>query len=260
MRRRKQAAVSLLLLCAVVAGGMWATSNSTATNSIAPAPASAEIDDGCGLTSVNAKAQAAKGNDETAIRELADEMFRLFEFDKAPAGMDDAIKERLVRAEINFRNGTNKADPSEFRVVHVVNRLADQLGAPAYARTNVFEVRRLRTDLRPYTPDLQTGDMADELGAPMSPMEAFFFAVSLLQQKRYNVEFQLTNDEWTALHGGARARGGNGQFRGEMDARLSDTSRTDEIEQAMEKGFAAMSAADILSLPEQLLDTLGVER
>jgi hypothetical protein len=174
--------------------------------------------------------------------------------------MDDAIKERLVRAEINYRQGSHKVDPSEFRVVHVINRLADRLGAPAYARTNVFEVRRLRTDLLPYTSDLQTGDMADALGAPMSPLEAFFFAVSLFQQKRYNVDFQLTNDEWTALHGGARAGGGNGQFRGEMDARRSDTSRGDEIEQAIDKGFAEMSAAEMLSLPEQLLDTLGVER
>lgn len=256
MRRRKQAAVPLLLCCAVVAGALWATSNSTASI----APASAEIDDGCGLTSVNARAQAAKGGDETAIRALADEMFRLFQFDQAPAGMDDAIKERLVRAEINFRNGTHKADPSEFRVVHVVNRLADRLSAPAYARTNVFEVRRLRTDLLPYMSDLQTGDLAAELGAPMSPLEAFFFAVSLLQQKRYNVEFQLTNEEWTALHGSRRAAGGNGQFRGEMEARRADTSRGDEIEQAIEKGFAEMSAAEMLSLPEQLLDTLGVER
>lgn len=258
MRRRNQAAVPLLLCCAVLAGALWATSNSTASNSSAPAPR--EIDDGCGLTSVNAKALAAKGGDEASVRALADEMFRLFEFDQAPAGMDDAIKERLVRAEFNYRNGSHKVDPSEFRIVHVVNRIADRLGAPAYARTNVFEVRRLRTDLLPYTSDLQTGGADAEFGAALSPLEAFFFAVSLLQQKRHNVEFQLTNDEWRALHGGARAGGSSGQFRGEMSARLSDTSRGDEMQQAIDKGFAAMSAAEILSLPEQLLDTLGVER
>jgi hypothetical protein len=106
---------------------------------------------------------------------------------------------------------------------------------------------------------LQTSGADAEFGAAMSPLEAFFFAVSLLQQKRYNVEFQLTNDEWTALHGGARARGSNG-FRGEMEARRGDSSRGDQIEQAIETGFAAMSAAEMLGLPEQLLDTLGVER
>ena len=257
MRRRNQAIVSLLLSCAVVVGAMWATSNSITSNSIAHA--SAEVDDGCGLTSVNAKAQAAKGGDEAAIRELADEMFRLFQFDQAPAGMDDAIKERLVRAEINYRWGSHKVDPSEFRVVHVVNRLADRLGAPAYARTNVFEVRRLRTDLLPNTADLQTLSMADELGAPMSPLERLLRGLAP-QQKRHNVEFQLTNDEWRALHGGRRAARTNEQFRAEMEARRGDSSRGDEIEQAIDKGFAAMSAAEMFSLPEQLLDTLGVER
>jgi hypothetical protein len=94
----------------------------------------------------------------------------------------------------------------------------------------------------------------------MSPLEAFFVAVSLLQQKQYNVEFQLTNDEWTALHGGARASRTNGQFLDEMDARRADATRTNEIEQAVEKSFAQMGAAEMLGLPEQLLDTLGVER
>lgn len=264
MRNRITVVISLLLCCAAGGGAIWANSGPTARGR------SWQDERGGGqtsnpLVSVKEKARAAKSNDEAAIRALADEIFSMFNFDQAPAGMDDAIKERLVRAEIKYRQGRAKGS-QEFRVAHMVNLLAHKLGAPDYARTNVLEVRRLRMSLLPYTSGLRAQSPADETrkgekrSASMSPLEAFVVAVSLLQQKRFNVEYQLTNDEWVALHGGKRSAGSGAKFLEEMKARRRDSRRTDEIDEAIGRGFAAMSPSQILGLPEELLNTLGVER
>ena len=264
MRHRNTIWLALLLCCAVGSGAIWATTSLTAQshsqNDARGAALAANP-----LASLKEKARAAKGNDEAAVRALADETFRIFNLDQAPAGMDDAIKERLVRAELRYRHGRGKGTP-EFKVAHMVNQLAHKLGAPDYARTNVLEVRRLRMGLRPYTSDLRTQSQADETkkaekhSASMSPLEAFFVAVSLIQQKRFNAEYQLTDDEWVALHGGRRAAGSSEKFLAEMSARRRDAARTEELDLAIGRGFASMSPSQLLSLPDELLNTLGVER
>lgn len=183
--------------------------------------------------------------------------------------MDDAIKDRLVRAEINYRQGRGQGI-AEAKVVQMVNLLAHKLGAPAYTRTNAFEVRRLQLGILPYLPDLlarpRAGDASrvrtrgTSINATLSPLEATYVAASLIQQKRYNEDYQLTHAEWVALHGGKRKDKANEKFRQQMKDRRKDSRRADEIERALANGFTAMSPAEILSLPEKLLDTLGVER
>lgn len=264
MRNRITLVTTLLLCCAAGGGAIWANSGPTADGrSRHDARGGGQTSNP--LVSVREKARGAKGDDEAAIRALADEIFGVFGLDQAPAGMDDAIKERLVRAEIKYRQGRSKGS-AEFRVVHMVNLLAHKLGAPDYARTNVLEVRRLRVSLLPYTAGLRAQVPDDEIkkggkrSASMSPLEAFFVAVSLLQQKRYNVEYQLTNDEWVALHGGKRSAGSGQKFLEEMNARRRDSRRTEELDEAIGRGFTAMSPSQILGLPEELLNTLGVDR
>jgi hypothetical protein len=261
MKRRNVTVLLLLVLCAGL--GVLCLSPET------PARGQAEVARNQAhnpLLRINEKAKLAHGSNEGGIRALADEVFSTFNFDQAPAGMDDAIKDRLVRAEINHRIGQGKGSASEFRVVHMVNLLADRLGAPSYVRTNAFEVRRLRMDLLPYTSDLQTSLRNNDekepkkLDGSMSPLEAFFIAMSLVQQKRYNAEFQLTNNEWIALNGGKRTVKANQEFLDEMKNRRSDSRRTDEVEQAVQRGFAGMTPYRMLSLPDELLNTLGVER
>ena len=264
MKDRNKIWLALLLCCALGSGAIWATSSPTAQNHTGNDARGAALAANP-LVGLKEKARAAKGNDEAAVRALADETFSIFNFDQAPAGMDDAIKERLVRAELRYRQGHGKGTP-EFKVVHMVNLLAHKLSAPAYASTNVLEVRRLRMGLRPYTSDLRTQSQADETkkgekhSASMSPLEAFFVAVSLIQQKRFNAEYQLTDDEWVELHGGKRTAGSGDKFLSEMRARRMDSTRTDELDQAIGRGFASMSPSQLLSLPDELLNTLGVER
>jgi hypothetical protein len=179
------------------------------------------------LVTINEKAPAAKDGDVAATRELVDEMFRMFDFAQEFAELDDSVKERLVRAQLNHSSKHGKSSCSEARVVHAVNLLADRVGTPAYTRTNVFEVRRLRASLLVNTPDISGPRFKTDVrkgqkqNTTMSPIETFFVAVTLIQQKRHNPEYQLTNDEWVALHGGKRSVAGIQQFNRDAWLRAS---------------------------------------
>jgi hypothetical protein len=241
----------------------WNLSRSTADTN---RPLAADDEEPNSLVKINKKARAAKAGGEAATRELVDEMFRSFDFAQEFAELDDSIKDRLVRAELNHKKSHGKSSCSEQRVVHAVNLLADRVGTPAYTRTNVFEVRRLRANLLLYTSDLQERHNKNGLrkgqkqDVMMSPLETFFVTVSLIQQKLSNPEYQLTNDEWIALHGGKRTVGGTQKFNDEMKQRRIDSTRSEEVSQAVYAGITAMGPFDVLSLPDEVLTTLGIER
>ena len=265
-RTRVIAALSLLLCCALLGGATWFASMQTA-HGTSQEEASAAARASKPLAQLNEKARAAKSGDEAAIRSLADEIFSQFSADQAPAGLADAIKDRLVRAEVNYRAGRGKGI-SDANAVQMVNRLAHEVGAPAFARTDVFEFRRLKMGLLPYTSNLQSRS-ADGVGrknpneATMSPLEAAYFAVLLVQQKQGNPEYQLTHDEWVGLHsnGNGKGRGqSNAKFRDKIRERQDSTVRSDELRRAFETGLTAKSPMQILELPAELLDTLGVDR
>ena len=263
MKKRYMSIGSLIMLALLGGSAVWSMSGSAAHSSPPPvAP-----DEGSNpLFKINQKARAAKTGDEAATRELVDEIFRSVDFAQQFAELDDSIKDRLVRAELNNKKSQGNSSCSEQRVVHAVNQLADRIGTPAYTRTNVFEVRRLRANLLIYTSDLQERRVKNGLrkgqkqDVMMSPLETFFVAVTLIQQKRHNPEYQLTNDEWIALHGGKRIAGGARKFDEEMKQRQLNSARTEEVRHAVQKGISSMSPLDMLQLPDELLNTLGIER
>lgn len=263
MKKRYTLFGSLILLALLGVGALWSMSRSVAH---ANPPVIAGEAKPNPLVTINEKARAAKDGDVTATRELVDEMFRMFDFAQEFAELDDSIKERLVRAQLNHSSKNGKSSCSEARVVHAVNLLADRVGTPAYTRTNVFEVRRLRAALLVNTPDISGPRYKTDLrkghkqNTAMSPIETFFVAVTLIQQKRHNPEYQLTNDEWVALHGGKRSVAGIQKFNEEMQSRRSESKRTVEVRQAINAGIATMNPFDMFRLPDELLTTLGIER
>lgn len=263
MKRRYMLNGSLILLVVLAGTTVWNLSRSSAHTNPALTANKENLNP---LVKLNQKARAAKSGGEAATRELVDEMFRSFAFAQQFAELDDSVKDRLVRAELNHKTSNGKSSCSEQRVVHAVNALADKIGAPAYTHTNVFEVRRLRASLLPYTSDLQerrsTNGLRDDQkhDVSMSPLETFFVAVTLIQQKQHNPEYQLTNDEWIALHGGKRTVDGNKKFSQEMQQRRTSSTRTDEVRKAVEKGITSMSPLDLVQLPDEFLNTLGIER
>src|SRR5258708_4594260 len=84
---------------------------------------------------VNEKAGAVKGADERAIRELADAVLLLTIGDRVPSIFVSPYKERLIRAELNYRRG-QKAGIPEANTVRVIDELVRELSAPEYAKTD----------------------------------------------------------------------------------------------------------------------------
>jgi hypothetical protein len=264
MKRRNVMGFSFVLCCALIGGATWIASTNS-VHGLSREEAAADARASKPLAGLNDKARAAKGGDEAAVRALADEIFGQFNTENAPAGLADAMKDRVVRAELNYRAGRGKGI-SEADAVRMVNRLAHEIGAPAFARSDVFELRRLRAGLLPYTSDLQSRAAEGPAGRKnphepsMSPLEATYFAVLLVQQKRFNPEFQLTHDEWVELHGGKRKNKANAKFHDKIRERRDDATRTEEMQKAFEDGLSKKSVAQLLELPAALLDTLGVQR
>jgi uncharacterized membrane protein len=276
MKKRNLAMISVFLFSALAGGAIWVNSNSVARTQAEegnaeqsfPVQAKPTIP----LVHLNEKSRAAKKGGETDIRALADEIFTMHQLDEAPAGLGDSMKESLVRAEINYRTGKGQDGVSDASIVRAVNYLALKVGAPAFARTNVFELRRLKAAMLPYTPDLQSRSHVTDGGMvmdrktinnpktpTMSPLEATVFMLSLIQQKRFNAEYQLTQEEFVALHGGKRQATSEKLFRGEMQFRQGDLSRGTELEQSVRKRTSTMTALELVNLPHELMYVLGIK-
>lgn len=281
MRKRNTLIISLLLLCVVTGGAIWITSNSAAQSKFEANKGEAqssfdEEKSSNPLSNINGRARTANnGGGETEIRALADEIFTTYQFDEAPAVVGDSIKERLVRAELSYRGGMGQQGISDASIVRAVNYLAYKLGAPAYAQTDVFELRRMKAAILPYTGDLQARSRAAEVAhvisrgnqktntndahtPTMSPLEAIFFMTALVQQKQSNPEYQLTNEEFVALRGNKRQAQSEKMFRSEMNSRMVDSSRSKELVQQVEKRAATMTLSEIVDLPEELMYVLGI--
>lgn len=280
MRKRNTLIISLLLVCVVAGGAIWLTSNSTAQSKLEAnkGDAQSSLPEGKPanpLININGKARTANNSGgETEIRALADEIFATYQFDEAPAGVGDIIKDRLVRAELSYRSGQGQKGISDGSIVRAVNYLAYKLGAPAYAQTDVFELRRMKSAILPYTGDLQarsreaevaafsSGDQktdANDANTPtMSPLEAIVFMTALVQQKQSNPEYQLTNEEFVALRGNKRQANSDKMFRSEMQSRVSDSNRSRQLVQQVEKHAATMSLSEIVNLPDELMYVLGI--
>ena len=131
------------------------------------------------------------------------------EENNAPSALANQYKERLVRAEINYRKG-QKAGIPEGNTVRVLDELAQALNAPEYARRDEDEVRETRLALSQMIPHLivpqplGAGEQSS-MGLPytvnptMSPVEAIFVTRFLIMQKENNEFSQITHTERTNI-------------------------------------------------------------
>lgn len=270
MTRRMKLFLFALTLCALATGAAWLSGGKSSAKAEPQPSAQDDAKQSNPLARLNAKARAARKHDEAAVRELVDESFNVAALNNAPAGMSDAIKDRLVRAELNWRRGATRG-VSDKDVVKTINQLADKFNAPDYAHTNRYEVRRLHTLMFPYMPDFigreNTGaSTSKQKGSSinherMSPLEAGFLMAMLLRQKQTNPDFQLTHDEqfaqWKERHSGKAKK----DKKNDDSAQAQEyAKRHDAIANAISDGAAKMSPAELLNLPANMLDALGVER
>jgi hypothetical protein len=195
---------SPLVLGLTIGGTMWRSANSFAQYPVVEMPPDGDSE--MQLDSIDEKALQAKDNDESSVRELADAVFAAPEFAVIPTADREAMKERVLSAELDYRSGQGEGIVEE-NIVETVNELADKFSAPDYARTSALQVRVLRAGLMNRYPNFiaqehHSGEtrpevnIGDSISPTMSPLEAVFVTGGLLWQKMVNEYFQYTPQEW----------------------------------------------------------------
>jgi len=158
---------------------------------------------------VNEKAGAVKGADERAIRELADAVLQLTIGDRVPSVFVSPYKERLVRAELNYRRGQKEGIP-EANTVRVIDELVRELSAPEYAKTDEDQVHDTRLAISSLMPHfivqqpLRSGEESSTgvsytVHPTMSPLEAVYVTRFLIMQKETNESSLITPTERAEL-------------------------------------------------------------
>lgn len=188
--------LSLSLFMILGIGLFWLSQNKVAeaqSNAETPHP----------LAAINQKAKAARSGNLTDAEDLVGEIIHVAAIENELRGFTaSSIKERVGRAESRYRLGQSAGIP-ESKVVRTINGLAKKFDLPQYARTNSYEVRKLRLELLPNLPQLtnQTSQgiqpltVGSKFDSEMSPAEAFMILSMMAQQKLLNPEYQLTNGE-----------------------------------------------------------------
>jgi hypothetical protein len=288
---------SLLVFGLVIGGTMWHNANSFAQIVIPPEGGTTELD--WKLNQIDEKALEAQGNEEPAVRELADEVFNKAAFAIIPVADREAMKERVLNAEMDYRNGRSEGIAEE-NIVQTVNELADKLNAPDFARTSALQVRVLRAGLLNDYPnfiaqDTTSGEIGvlpadggepswgvaigDSVSSTMSPLEAVYVTALMLEQKILNESYQYTPEEWvdevynkavTQWQADQQAEPPSGE-PGEAQAQTRLTASGDNAKRAQMVQACIASAPALLysesqnpsdspNLYDATLDTLGIQR
>jgi hypothetical protein len=259
--------LSIILTSTLAIGAFWLMTISPVLGQTDAQPNA--IGDELGFIRMNKEAKAARGGEESSIRELSDSIFRTFGVNTEQMGMANPFEERLIRAQVNFQKGASKG-VSEINVVRMVNGLAKKFGAPNYAKTDMGEVRNLRMGMLSYVPDLLYGEgkrPKKEVGASidsvMSPLEAAYVTVLLLKQKQYNEEYQRTPKERAAaFHKKHKGKQGMAVAQ-ETERQLildKGSPRKTEMAQVIARGFSTKSPSELMDLAHKSLDVLGIDR
>jgi hypothetical protein len=218
---------------------------------------------------IEAKAQQAKDGSANSVRLLVDEIFSTLISSYLPDDMSQAMKDRLVRAELKFRHG--KKGVGEARIVKTINDLADQLGAPEYAKTSPLQVHTLRTIFARRTPSLVAPETDEtnrglkkkegsRLNPKVSPVEAVFLTILMIHQKILNPEWQQTPEEFAANlpHKRQESTASKGSHILQPSTKRREKSR--EMMSLMAQRVGRLSPASIQEIAATSLDNLGFER
>jgi len=225
---------------------------------------------------LDAKAHLLKNSDPESIRAFTDEIFNFPRaFPRMPETMENEVKDRLARAELEYRQG-RKQGVHERDIVELVNSMADKLGAPSYAKTSLPQVRVLRMRLALASPAFMgTGlshqhmNVGESVNESMSPLQAVHLLNTLIDQKFINPEYQLEPGEWEKTHLErsiktiqqaqvlqASDQPGNRPPK----ASVHVISRKRDIHEALSKGISSLSLPDAMNLIDQAFATLKIDR
>lgn len=284
MSRYKTIWTVVLIFCALCIALFLLSGNSRLSGQ-ARSNRSDENDFPTRLARINQKAKAAQNNEEASVRELADEVFHNIKLPLTPPEVEDALKGKVVQAEMKYRN-ENGIGISEQNLVKTVNMLSDKLGTPEYSKTDLAQVRYLRVGLMPHLPhliDKGKGKVKDKdskavrfsIDPEMSPLEAVYVTGILIQQKLYNNAFQVTLQEWHSNMDKRRKEkwemyrnskpdeGGDNKQSSESETYelkiAAPNPEQEEMQRSILRGAARLKADGLLQLANSALTTLGIQ-
>lgn len=142
----------------------------------------------------------ARHSDAKGIAQLA---HAIFERVGIPLDVADGLhySQRVAQAETDYRNGS-LLPLHDQDLVMAHNNFAHALSLPGWASTNLEEVRMLRMRFVALYPQLLgshapagKGGKLQILSNDISPAEAVFLSTTLIYQKLFNEEFQMTQTE-----------------------------------------------------------------
>ncbi len=252
MRKRSMFFACLSSLLIFGLGFFW-FSNERKTNAHVDAAPNA-------FASINQKAKIARSGNSSSVKELVDEVFTVTQAENYLAGFTSSTtKNRLAQAEIRYRKNA-RSGVSDKRVIRAVNGLVEKLNLPPFAKTNSYEVKKLRLSLVPIFPQLisrtdnsQNAAVSEE----MSPVEAFFVTAMLFQQKLANEEYQITHSERVSNWNQIENR------RQEEDRknflRQLTNGRGNQLRGSLQNGFSELPAQELVRIPKRALDILGID-
>src|SRR5205823_8380003 len=152
---------------------------------------------------IDEKARAVVPSDSSTVHGLADAVFDYpHVLGRMPTDMENAVKARLVRAEVEFLQG-KRLGVREQDLVVFVNQLSNKLRLPDFSRTSNKQVRALRMKIALASPlfmgrGMADGDMkiGDSISDELSPLQAVHLIGVLIDQKFLDPNFQVSPEEW----------------------------------------------------------------
>ena len=190
---------TLITICLAIAGLSFCFWNAVGASSGQKENEAKQVNP---ITQIDEKAARAAGQDENSIRELSNSLVDWAVGGHLPQFLAEPYKERLARAEVNYRSGVTPGITGH-NIVLLIDNLVQKLEAPDYARTDDDEVFNLRAGLATQAPHL-VGNFSQEnskntaaIGPEdkLSPIEAVFVTRNLITQKEHNEAFQTTRVE-----------------------------------------------------------------
>lgn len=266
MSKTMKVLLSLSVFCFLVIGITWTSQSSKVQSQSKLKP---EIQDQSGTERIEAKARSVKGSDKEAIQNLTAEIMTQYGWGNAPSLISNSVKNRIVNAEQKFQDG-NGQGITELAVARALNGLVVKFKAPVYASTSPSEVRELRGRLLAFLPDLigrgRAADGHERAKAPhspialMSPVEAAYVAMTMIHQKMNNPEFQMTQSERRAAWIEKHSKTPDSVVAKGSPPSGAPTARQKEMASVIQRAVKTIPQQNLFSLPDQVLDALGIER
>lgn len=228
------------------------------------------------LSELDHRAKEAQTGGPEATRALADEIFTsTLPERESQNSVVEAAKDRLVQAELDYKGHGRQQSIDESNVVRTVNQAVDMLQLPDYAKTSPLQVRHLRLSLLPYLPHFiaqedfagrttANPDRQAKIGNKVSPLEAAYLVLAVVQQKRNNPAFELTPKEFresvyarnlAAWHAHREGKGSDLQGNPSLTQQVKP-DKGNRIEQDAASAVGRLPISDAISIPGKLMDTL----